>query len=29
MILQVKVDEGFTKINDTYQDVETWWNGLP
>ncbi len=26
--LQAKVDQGFTKVEDTYQDVEEWWNGL-
>jgi len=26
--LQAKVDQGFAKVDDTYQQVESWWNGL-
>jgi len=26
--LQVKVDQGFAKVDQTAQDVEAWWDGL-
>jgi hypothetical protein len=26
--LQGKIDQGFTKVNETSQQVEAWWNGL-